>query len=61
MAETSGVVVGVEEAVFVGIVMVGKGPNKACDVPARAVLIPSISCCVCSLKPSTFELLNVTA
>ena len=42
MAEMSGVAVGVEEAVFVGIVMVGNGPSKACDVPARAVLMASI-------------------
>lgn len=61
VAEMRGVAVGVEEAVFVGIVEVGKGPNRACDVPARAVLIPFISCCVFSLRPKTLLLLKVTA
>jgi hypothetical protein len=35
-----GVRVGVSEAVAVGTVEVGNGPSSACDVPARAVLVP---------------------
>ena len=44
VAEISGVAVGVEEAVRVGIVCVGNGPNKACIVPAMAVLMLSTLC-----------------
>lgn len=39
VAETRGVLVGVEEAVLVGMVCVGKGPSRACAVPARVVLM----------------------
>ena len=44
VAEISGVAVGVEEGVRVGSVMVGKGPSKACMVPAMAVLMLSTCC-----------------
>jgi hypothetical protein len=40
VAETRGVCVGVDEAVLVGMVWVGKGPSSAFAVPARAVLMP---------------------
>ena len=49
VAEISGVGVGLAEAVRVGIVEVGKGPSKACIVPAMAVLM--LSTC-CGLLPS---------
>lgn len=41
VAEISGVAVGVEEGVLVGMVAVGNGPNRACIVPAMAVLMLS--------------------
>jgi hypothetical protein len=41
VAEISGVGVEVEEAVRVGMVIVGKGPSRACIVPAMAVLMLS--------------------
>ena len=44
VAEISGVGVGLEEAVRVGMVDVGKGPSKACMVPAMAVLMLSTCC-----------------
>jgi hypothetical protein len=44
VAEISGVGVGLEEAVRVGIVCVGKGPSKACIVPAMAVLMLATPC-----------------
>jgi hypothetical protein len=58
VAETRGVVVGVQEGVTVGMVWVGKGPSSACAVPARLVLMafrfegPAPS-------PKTLELRNV--
>lgn len=57
VAETSGVAVGVEEAVLVGMVIVGNGPSKACMVPAMAVLILSTFCGLL-LKPNTPVLLK---
>jgi len=39
VAEIRGVAVGVAEAVFVGMVNVGKGPSSASAVPAIEVLI----------------------
>jgi len=44
VAEISSVGVGDEEAVWVGRVMVGKGPSRACMVPAMAVLMLSTFC-----------------
>jgi hypothetical protein len=58
VAETRGVLVGVEEAVWVGIVWVGKGPSSACAVPARAVLMLFKSPDPL-LRPNTRELLKV--
>ena len=44
VAEISGVGVGLDEAVRVGMVWVGKGPSRACIVPAMAVLMLSTLC-----------------
>jgi hypothetical protein len=60
VAEIRGVAVGVEEAVLVGSVEVGKGPSRASAVPAIAVLVPSASLCDCPLSPEAVVLLNVT-
>ena len=59
VAETRGVLVGVEEAVRVGIVCVGNGPSSACAVPARAVLMLLRSPADPLLSPNTRELLKV--
>lgn len=41
VAEMSGVGVAVAEAVWVGLVAVGKGSSRACAVPIRAVFVAS--------------------
>jgi hypothetical protein len=58
VAEISGVAVGVEEAVLVGMVDVGKGPRSACMVPAMAVLILS-TCSAPFPRPNTPLLLKM--
>ena len=61
VAEIRGVTVGVDEAVFVGIVKVGKGPRSASDVPAMAVFVAAASLCDCPPSPEAVVSLNVTA
>lgn len=61
VAEMRGVGVAVGEAVRVGMVWVGKGPSRACAVPASEVLMASMPVCELFPRPKTLELRNVTA
>jgi hypothetical protein len=61
VAEIRGVAVGVEEAVFVGMVSVGKGPSSALAVPAMAVLMPAAFLCDAPPRLEAVMSLNVTA
>ena len=61
MAEIKGVTVGVDEAVLVGIVEVGKGPSSASAVPAMAVFVAAASLWDCPPSPEAVVLLKVTA
>jgi hypothetical protein len=61
VAEIRGVAVEVEEAVFVGKVRVGKGPNSAAAVPAIAVLVPADSLCDPEPRLDAVVSLKVTA
>jgi hypothetical protein len=61
VAEIRGVAVGVDEAVLVGIVKVGKGPSRASEVPAMAVFVAAASLCEGPPRPEAVISLNVTA
>jgi len=61
VAEIRGVAVGVEEAVLVGIVEVGKGPSSASAVPAIAVFVAAASLWDGPPRPEAVISLNVTA
>ena len=54
VAEMRGVAVGLDEAVLVGSVAVGKGPISASTVLAMAVLVPSALLCLSSPSPDAF-------